>query len=178
MTRPFTDTETITWMSTLEKRMSSAAIALYDATGRVLVVKAHYKHYWSFPGGVVDAGETPRQAAVRETKEEVGVAVEADALAFCMVIDRVSTLAQTYQFIFEQQISAASLDTVAIDNSEIEAYALVTRDDIINGDRYYSETTKNGPRDIRAIWSSSSAHINKVIFSSLSGCRCSVPLCP
>ena len=82
MTRPFTDTETITWMSTLEKRMSSAAIALYDATGRVLVVKAHYKHYWSFPGGVVDAGETPRQAAVRETKEEVGVAVEADALAF------------------------------------------------------------------------------------------------
>ena len=142
MTRPFTDTETITWMSTLEKRMSSAAIALYDAAGRVLVVKAHYKHYWSFPGGVVDAGETPRQAAVRETKEEVGVAVEADALAFCMVIDRVSTLAQTYQFIFEQQISAASLDTVAIDNSEIEAYALVTRDDIINGDRYYSETTK------------------------------------
>ena len=58
------------------------------------------------------------------------------------MIDRVSTLAQTYQFIFEQQISAASLDTVAIDNSEIEAYALVTRNDIINGDRYYSETTK------------------------------------
>ena len=31
---------------------------------------------WTFPGGYVDLGETPEQAALRETGEEVGMRVE------------------------------------------------------------------------------------------------------
>jgi ADP-ribose pyrophosphatase YjhB (NUDIX family) len=31
---------------------------------------------WTFPGGYVDLGETPQQAALRETREEVGMRVE------------------------------------------------------------------------------------------------------
>jgi ADP-ribose pyrophosphatase YjhB (NUDIX family) len=30
---------------------------------------------WAVPGGTIEAGETPRQAAVRETKEETGLEV-------------------------------------------------------------------------------------------------------
>jgi 8-oxo-dGTP pyrophosphatase MutT (NUDIX family) len=141
VTRVFTDKETVDWMLHLDKRMSSAAAALYDKTGRVLVVKAHYKHYWSFPGGVVDAGETPRLAAVRETAEEVGLLVDADALKFVIIVDRVSPIAQTYQLIFEQEVASELLDTVVLDDDEIEDWTLVTREQIIAGDRYYSETT-------------------------------------
>jgi 8-oxo-dGTP pyrophosphatase MutT (NUDIX family) len=32
-------------------------------------------HYYIFPGGGVDEGESPEQAAVRETKEELGIEV-------------------------------------------------------------------------------------------------------
>jgi 8-oxo-dGTP diphosphatase len=32
-------------------------------------------HYFTFPGGHVDDGETPEQAAVRETEEELGLSV-------------------------------------------------------------------------------------------------------
>ena len=32
-------------------------------------------HYYTFPGGGVDAGESPEQAAVREAREELGIDV-------------------------------------------------------------------------------------------------------
>ena len=34
------------------------------------------KHYYAFPGGGVDKGETPEQAAVREAEEELGIVVK------------------------------------------------------------------------------------------------------
>lgn len=32
-----------------------------------------YKEYWDIPGGLAEAGELPRKAAIRETREEVGL---------------------------------------------------------------------------------------------------------
>jgi 8-oxo-dGTP pyrophosphatase MutT (NUDIX family) len=138
----FTPHETKLWLSTLEKRMSSAAVALYTPGGKVLVVKANYKSYWSFPGGVVDAGETPRQAGARETAEEVNISVPPEELKFCLVVDRVSKIAQTYQFTFEHEIPNDAFDAVMLDSSELDEYAIVSREDIIAGDRRYSESTK------------------------------------
>lgn len=51
--------------------------------GRLLVVKRAeepHKGVWAFPGGRVEAGETPMGAAVREAKEEVGLDVEIEGL--------------------------------------------------------------------------------------------------
>ena len=137
--RIFSSAETKQYLQSVERRVSSAVVALYDEQARVLLVKATYKPYWTFPGGVVDAGETPVLAAVRETKEEVGLSIDTDKMQFCMVADRVSSVAHTYQFIFAQQISSKQLESAVIDRDEIEDWALVTRGEIMSGNRYYSQ---------------------------------------
>ncbi len=57
-----------------ERRLSAGIVvarSTYDGE-RILLLRA-YKH-WDLPKGVVERGEEPRAAAVRETKEETGIA--------------------------------------------------------------------------------------------------------
>lgn len=46
---------------------------LLDPDGRVLLVEPTYKDHWEVPGGVVEADESPYEAARRELKEELGL---------------------------------------------------------------------------------------------------------
>jgi 8-oxo-dGTP diphosphatase len=62
-----------------------AACALIDADGRVLLAKRPrgrpLEGLWEFPGGKVEAGETPEAALVRELDEELGITVAEKCLA-------------------------------------------------------------------------------------------------
>ncbi|MEU3603672.1 NUDIX hydrolase [Streptomyces sp. NPDC006798] len=50
----------------------SAALAALWRAGRVLMVFDRYRQSWELPGGRIENGESPRQAAVRELLEESG----------------------------------------------------------------------------------------------------------
>lgn len=56
-----------------------AAVALVDADGRVLIAQRpegkSMAGLWEFPGGKVDAGETPEDALIRELREELAIDV-------------------------------------------------------------------------------------------------------
>jgi len=52
----------------------SVATIVRDDEGRVLLVQ-HVEGRWQLPGGAVDPGESPQEAAARECLEEAGVVV-------------------------------------------------------------------------------------------------------
>ena len=62
-----------------------AACALVDADGRVLLAQRPegkpMAGLWEFPGGKIEAGETPEASLIRELKEELGIDVTASCLA-------------------------------------------------------------------------------------------------
>ncbi|MFG2136525.1 NUDIX domain-containing protein [Streptomyces sp. NPDC048650] len=51
----------------------AAGVLLFDDQDRVLLVDPTYKPGWEFPGGVVEPGEAPAHAGVREVAEELGL---------------------------------------------------------------------------------------------------------
>lgn len=51
----------------------AAMVFVQDQTGRFAVVHSPRRSAWGSPGGWLEAGETPAQAAVREVQEETGV---------------------------------------------------------------------------------------------------------
>lgn len=58
-------------------------VALWNG-GDVLLVRNSYVPYYSLPGGYVRRGETPRQAALRELEEEVGISAKPDDLELAL----------------------------------------------------------------------------------------------
>lgn len=61
------------------------AVALVDRDGRLLVQQrppgTPMAGLWEFPGGKMEAGETPEAALIRELGEELGIDVEQACLA-------------------------------------------------------------------------------------------------
>ncbi len=62
-----------------------SAVALIDGDGRVLLAQRpagkSMAGLWEFPGGKLDAGETPETALVRELREELGIDITESCLA-------------------------------------------------------------------------------------------------
>ena len=54
-------------------QLPSVATLCRDDKDRVLLVRQSDSGRWSTPGGAIEPGESPEEAAIRETREETGV---------------------------------------------------------------------------------------------------------
>ena len=80
---------------------TAARVILLDEHDRVLLIRGHdadqpERSWWFTVGGGIDAGESAREAAVREVREETGIVLADDAL-----VGPVLTRSAIFDFFFE-----------------------------------------------------------------------------
>ncbi|MCU9613081.1 NUDIX domain-containing protein [Caldibacillus lycopersici] len=69
------------------KHIVSAATIVLNEKKEILLIKGP-KRGWEMPGGQVEEGESLKDAAIRETKEESGIDIE--VIKFCGIFQNVS----------------------------------------------------------------------------------------
>ena len=63
------------------KQIEVVAAIIYDSECRIFATQRGYgewKDWWEFPGGKMEAGETPEEALVREIREELSAEISVD----------------------------------------------------------------------------------------------------
>lgn len=87
----------------------AAFVVLRDAEGRVLIALREDGKGWNLPGGGVQPGETPWEAAVRKTREEVGVEAALSRLAGLYWVPSRAALV----FLFEGRVAGGTPQPLA-----------------------------------------------------------------
>ena len=70
-------------MSIPERKTIRVAAAVIKENGRLFATARGYgehKGWWEFPGGKIEEGETPKQALVREIREELAIEISVGEL--------------------------------------------------------------------------------------------------
>jgi 8-oxo-dGTP pyrophosphatase MutT (NUDIX family) len=86
----------------------AAGCMISDPGGRLLFMKRNDGKGWAFPGGKIEADETPEQAARRETQEETG-----------LLTGNLNQIDEGYGFVtFKAQVDADFIPTLNPEHSE------------------------------------------------------------
>ncbi|MFI7101371.1 NUDIX domain-containing protein [Streptomyces sp. NPDC050161] len=120
-----------TYIAGLPRVLAAAGTVFRDGSGRILLVEPDYRDTWLIPGGTVesDRGESPRQAARRETAEEIGLDIAPGAL---LAVDWVRSERRPplVSYLFDGGVlDAAQLGAVRLPEDELLSWRLVAWDE-------------------------------------------------
>jgi 8-oxo-dGTP diphosphatase len=103
---------------------SAAGALFFDESGRVLLVEPTYKPGWEIPGGVIEQGETPSAACVREIQEELGLDVHIGRL---LVVDWAPhPRGEKVLFVFDGGLlGARAIRSIRLPADELASYRFV-----------------------------------------------------
>ncbi len=133
-----------------QKRMASSAL-FFDPAGKILIVKPTYRPYWLLPGGCVEENESPRDACIREVKEELGIHMTFINFLGIDYLSRENEETECIQFAFYGgTLSTSQIRTITLPATELNDYRFFPLEEVLpilspklaKGLPYYLEALK------------------------------------
>ena len=108
------------------KQIEVVAAIIHDDESRIFATQRGYgdfKDWWEFPGGKIEAGETPEEALVREIREELSAEISVDEFLCTVEYDYP-------KFHLTMHCYLCSLVTEALHLNEHEAAKWLAKDEL------------------------------------------------
>ncbi|MFE6743915.1 NUDIX domain-containing protein [Streptomyces tubercidicus] len=120
-----------TYLAGLPRVLAGAGTLFRDAEGRLLLVEPNYRDTWILPGGTIesDDGESPRQAARRETAEEIGLDIEPGPLLLIDWVRRKDRPPLVFYLYDGGVLDADRLAAIRLQEEELLSWRLVHWDE-------------------------------------------------
>lgn len=113
--------------ASLPKKRLIAHVLMRDVEGRVLLCETRFKQDWELPGGVVEPGEPPREGAVREVREELGLDLAVGRMLVADWMPPYLGWEDALELIFDGgPVSPGDLEEYVLQPSEIKQVRLCT----------------------------------------------------
>ncbi|QJD96059.1 NUDIX hydrolase [Mucilaginibacter robiniae] len=117
-------------------RKTVAACLLIPCEQRHLLLRKCITGQWTLPGGIVEQGEAPDAAALRECKEETGLFPAIERLMHTyfsepVLLDEVP-YGDSVHFIFlTKPVTSEQCSAIAFNDDEIDGYCLADADELV-----------------------------------------------
>ena len=146
----------------LPQKRVVAGTLFTDEKGRLLILKPSYKDGWTVPGGMVEPRESPRDACIREVREELGFAFEPGHL-LCVDYNTYSdsgSKSESIKLVFDGGVlDEKGIGKIAIDGKEIVAYEFAEIDDACT--RLNPHLAKRVPHALKARENGTTAYLEE-----------------
>ena len=116
------------YLRQFQTRTQGAQVALWS-NNRLLLIRNSYRSEYAFPGGYLKRAEDTARAARRELREETGLAVEIDQLAFSSAWTHTYGRSVGHDDLFECRLDKPP--AINIDNREVIEARFVTRQEAL-----------------------------------------------
>ena len=114
-----------------KKRMAVSAFFL-NKEGNILIVKPTYRSDWLLPGGIVEKDESPRQACVREIKEELNIESPLNKLLCVEYLSDDTQQTESVQFVFYGGlITESQISSILLPKPELKEYRFSTHEEAL-----------------------------------------------
>ncbi|WP_369372334.1 NUDIX domain-containing protein [Promicromonospora sp. Populi] len=115
----------------IPQKRSAATMVFTDAAGRVLLCEPTYKQVWEAPGGAVEGNESPRDGAVREVHEELGLVVEPGRLVAVDYVPPIEGRTESLIFVYDGgHMADEQVAAIHLADEELRSWAWCTVDQV------------------------------------------------
>lgn len=116
---------------TLPRKLLGAGALFTNTEDKILVVAPTYKSEWEIPGGTVEESESPKNACLREVKEELGVDLPIGGLLALNYREESESVSELLLFLFDGGVlTDKQIGNVKLPPDELSEFRFLTLDEI------------------------------------------------